>query len=1204
MVRFGFAARFLFVSLLVTSGVAFGQGTDLGTIQGLVSDASGAAVPGATVTITDVATGSRLTLKTSDSGEYEANGLRYGAYKISVAATGFSPLEISGVMLRSGSSARADARLEVAPLGETVVVRAEAPVMETDLPTITGTLNNRELVELPRDSRDFMSFLYLNPNVRQGIGDGSLKFLGAQSYGASFSLDGQRSNGGVFGEPTSSQPSLETIGELTVLSSSFTAEYAGIANIRVTTRRGEAQHHGSLFYENKNSALAAWDLRDKIGQANFSPTPAQSAYPTPYFNLNEFGGSFGGPVPKIKNTYFFTAYERRYLNSPVYIRSTSLPHATLLAGDFSLMTDGRKPVVPAGVVLTPAEAGQYTVGGLGAQFIKIPPRLLNPVTTKLVQAYFPATSLAAPINASNGRLLDYFTNRPGTTRRHLGTIRIDNDFRSSDRFYAVYNAQNTNFATSAVVSPFIPLGLTQNERSNQTLSLSQTHLFSPSLINEARGGFNRVPWVRRSNQTLRQFLQTIGFNDADIKAYGDVITPSALDTYGHPSISFGSTYAALANGGRNTYRPLDQNLITFGDSLTWVMGRNTLKFGADFVRNAALDGFTSGRGNPRGRINYTGSNADPLARFLLGMPANTVQYVNQFRPPMDVHNWETGFFVQSDFKLLPSVTVNLGIRYEIITPFTENNDLLVNFDPTYVGPDGKKGRYVVPSQKTLQAVDPRFIAYGVVTADQIGVPRPLVRTDYNNIAPRAGVAWRLGSKSVVRGGYGVYFPTSAAQGIRDPLATNSFQVGLTRRSTSAAPLSGWPGFDHGFSPMSGGVVNALSGLISGNWVPFDLQQPRIQQWNVTVERELGWRTAVRLSYLGSYMSGLIAGVDYNLIQPSDKPFGTTTGDGVTACSPDDGDCDYSPADLARLPFPGQGSYLTAFGNYGHGRTHAFQTEVTRRFANGLSFNASYTLLDQKSTAADTGNSSLGGTAYNSFHPDSDYGADAFTSRHRFIAYGVWDTPVGRGRRFASEMPRIADYVVGGWQLSWQAFIKSGTQFTPLWLCDNCEPVVPGNIASGSIDATGGFYGTSFRPLVTGDTNVKSGDRIWNPDAFGLPPLGADLFDNPQVARRNILFGPGTYGLNIGVRKVFRLSERFRGELGADFNNILNHPLKSPDNYDIGLLGNFSMQVNPVTLKPEYSSVTLNPDFGRLITSYTQEGVDSRRAIRLRLRIRF
>src|SRR5262249_23294120 len=159
------------------------------------------------------------------------------------------------------------------------------------------------------------------------------------------------------------------------------------------------------------------------------------------------------------------------------------------------------------------------------------------------------------------------------------------------------------------------------------------------------------------------------------------------------------------------------------------------------------------------RINYTGTNADPLARFLLGLPANTVQYVNNFRPPMDVYNWESGFFAQNDWKATPRLTVNLGLRYEIVTPFTENNDLLVNFDPTYVQPNGRKGRYIVPSERTLAYVDPRYTNYGVVTADQAGVPKSLVRTDRNNVAPRLGVAYRLTEKMVVRGGYGFFFPT-------------------------------------------------------------------------------------------------------------------------------------------------------------------------------------------------------------------------------------------------------------------------------------------------------------------------------------------------------------------------------------------------------------------------------------------------------------
>ena len=361
----------------------------------------------------------------------------------------------------------------------------------------------------------------------------------------------------------------------------------------------------------------------------------------------------------------------------------------------------------------------------------------------------------------------------------------------------------------------MPLGLTQNERRNHTLSLSETHLFTPRIVNEARGGFNRVPWLRRSNDTLRQFLQNIGFNDADIQAYGAVVAPSALDTYGHPSISFGSTYAALGNGGRNTYRPLDQNLLTFGDTLTWMKGTHTPEVRR---RLRAQRGRRRLHQRPRqsARAHQLHRAPTPIrwSRFLLGMPANTVQYVNSFRPPMDVYNWETGFFVQDDFKVTPRLTresrTALRDHHAVHREQRPAGELRSELT---CSANGQKGRFVVPSEKTLAVMDPRYIE---LRRRDRG-PRPacresLVQTDNNNLAPRLGVAWRLTDKTVLRGGYGFFYPTSAAQGIRDPLATNSFQVGLTRRPTAAAPLQGWPGFDHGISPMSGGVADAAERL--------------------------------------------------------------------------------------------------------------------------------------------------------------------------------------------------------------------------------------------------------------------------------------------------------------------------------------------------------------------------------------------------------
>ncbi len=232
--------------LCSVSGI-YAQGTSLGVIRGTVIDASGAVVPGAHVEVIDVETNLSHDYTTGSEGNYEAAALKSGQYKILVTASGFTKAEITGITLTGSEAVRADARLQPAGTSQEVLITSEAPLIQTESQTISSTLNNRTLLGLPRDSRDIYSFLYLNPNITQSASDGAFKFIGAQSYGASFSLDGQRSNGGVFGEPTSSQPSLEAIGELTVLSNDFTAEYAGVANVRIETKRGEKDITGPRF---------------------------------------------------------------------------------------------------------------------------------------------------------------------------------------------------------------------------------------------------------------------------------------------------------------------------------------------------------------------------------------------------------------------------------------------------------------------------------------------------------------------------------------------------------------------------------------------------------------------------------------------------------------------------------------------------------------------------------------------------------------------------------------------------------------------------------------------------------------------------------------------------------------------------------------------------------------------------------------------
>ncbi len=1210
-------ARRITMSLLVTVCLfclavpIYSQGTNSGNIVGRVTDPNGASVSGAQIKVTDLASGISRDYTTNDAGEYQASTLKAGTYTVNVAAANFKTSVIT-VTLAGSETVRADAKLEIGTQDVMVSITSDVGTIQTETPAISGSLNTQQLIELPRDSRDIYDFLYLNPNITSSAGGDGFKFIGGQSYGAAFSLDGQRSNGGIFGEATSSQPSLEAIEDLTVLSNNFSAEYAGIANIRVLTKRGTNHYHGSLFANNKNSALAAWSLGDKIDLANFTPNPANPDFPKPYYNLNEIGGSFGGPVPGTKKTFFITSYERRWNLTPLrFSASSRLPGARILNGDFSQISDSRKPLVPAGIGLTPAEIANNTVGGAGVRFITIPSRLLNPTTRKFIDLYYPKSSLDAPVD-NLGRLVSFAQNANQHTGRDLVTARVDHDLTANDKLYGVYNYQGTSGESGPVAGGSYPnFGLRNTDQTNHTLSGNYTRIFSQSVVNELRGGFNKQRLYVHAPRTLTEFLSSIGFSSSEISTYGSIVGPAALDTFGQTELRI-ANFATISNGGRSVDRRLNQELMTFGDTLTWLVGNHSFKGGYDGVRNRAIDGFTANRGNPRGRVDYTGSNLDPFANFLMGRPGNSALFVQKLRGPLDASNWEHGFFVMDDWKVRPNVTLNLGLRYELITPFIEKDNLLVNFDPNFVNnTNGRKGRFVIPTADVIPFIDPAMVAYGVVTADEAGVTRGLINTDKNNLAPRLGIAWRLNDSTVLRGGYGLFYPTSAAQGIRDAFGSTPFNQGRRRRTRGGLSLGGWPGGQTpaGQIPISGGSLDAASTVPSANLIPFDLQSPRSQQYNVTFERELGWKTGLRVSYLGTRLTGLIGGVDLNLLPPSTTPFGNRNEDG-DPCVPDDGDCVISDADRARLPFPDLGTFLLSYGNFGTGRSHAMQVEVNRRLSNGLTFNASYTLLDQKGSGFDTANSSLGGTAYNQFHPENDFATDAFVSRHRFVTYGVIDVPFGKGRRYQTDS-KIVEGTLGGWQLSWNMFAKSGTGFTPFYDCGNCDPIFPGFIGSDSLDAVGGFGNyLSYRPLQSGGTSPYGGNgTFFNAAAFAPPTVGADLLDNPNVVRRNSLTGPSTWGANLGVRKSFRFSESMRLEIGADFNNVFNHPLTSPIDPDAAFnftwLGTFFLDVDPATGKLlPITRVDANSNFGKLNRSYGDEGIDNRRTIRLRARFTF
>lgn len=1230
--------------------LSFGQGSDLGTIRGIVKDSSGALIPNAHVQITNTNTLQTYQVKTNDHGSYEAPALVPGRYSVKASADGFSAKVVDGIVLHGSDIARADVNLNLAGQTVDVQVTSSAESINTDSSSLSVTLSPTAITELPSNTRDVYQFLYLNPNITQGADSSSFKFIGSQSYGASFSVDGQRSSGGIFGEHTKSQPTLDSIGEMNVLSNAFSAEYAGVANIRISTKSGGAQNHGSLFYNNLNSGLATWTMSDKADE-----DPHKSR-----FNVSNAGGSWGGPIPKLRNTFFFMAYEFDSSVSPIVeLNQTGVLGPKVQGGDFSQLNVSALPPVPEN--LLNSVPSEYTTVNSSNQvvFTQIPENLINPVTSKLVSLYFPKVSDSSTPNPATGRLPLYSTTETGFDRQHMGDLRIDHNFNDNNRVYGVYHGSSEDSAASPVSAPYNGLGLLHRYRKNSTLSLSYTRIVTPRFVNEARGGFNTQNMYLRANQTVRQFLQSIGFTDADIATYGSAVGDSTLNMYGNTAISFGSSgIAKFGNGGRSSDRKLNQKLLTFGDTATWTVGRHVLRFGADFVRNAAQDGFSQTRNTPQGTLTYSGSGLTPYMNFLLGNGPTKAAYVYIPRPTMDVWNWENGFFVQDDFHVTSRLTMNLGMRYDRYTPYQDKNDVMINFDPNYTDSStGQVGRYIIPSKKTLQylsatATDLPPYGVGTVLASQsgLGVGRGLVRSDNLDWGPRIGWAYMINDKSVFRGGIGIYYPTSSAHVIRDPLATNSFNQSVTYTSTASAPISGWPtgSGGSGVAPITGGSQTGFGNFPTANYVPVDIKNPRQFEWNATYERQLPWQTTVRGSYVGGEMQGAIIGVDLDMINASDNPFGTTQGapnlagsfaldqnyaGPYYACDPfNSGDCNYSAADMSRVKFPMLGDYVSGFGNHGRSLTHSIQVEAERH-TNHLTYSVSYTYLNQKATTPDTGNDSLGGNIYNPFDRKYDWGRDNFVSTNRLVGYALYDLPFGRGQRFGANVNHVADVLVGGWQLTTKFFSKSSIGITPYWGCGDCDPVLPGNIASGAIDPTGGFTG-GFRPVLIGNPNSgRSAGHQYNAAAFGFPDLGSTLWTNPNVVKRGYLNSPSAYGINLGVHKVVRLSERLSLELGADVDNVLNHPIRMPDygtaTGSYGYLGTINVQTTvadgtqlasgvgtpngpaqpalaPWDTDPNDGTGAYQPNdaFGLNNQSYSQEGINGNRQIRLLGRIRF
>jgi Carboxypeptidase regulatory-like domain len=1074
--------RFVLVALLALLGVAAAVSAQsiLGSIRGTVTDPQGGVVPGASVLITDEATGVPRTTETDAEGRFEAPNLRPGTYRVEIITTQFKKYEQTGVVLRTGVTSRVDAKLELGGIQETVTVSAEAKTdIAVESPAVIQGLDAQQLRDLPRSSRDMQSFLLLNPNVLGGTDD--MQFLGARTYGVSYIQDGQASTNAIFGTVGNSAPGLDSISEIQVLSNSYSAEYGGLAGVVVTTKRGGNAYRGTAFYDFNANELNALTYNQKYGLSEEELSTLRDD-PNADTHEHRWGGSIGGPIVSNK-TFFFATYEGSNDKGIYGGGIATVPTAAMRAGDFSGAT----------FTFRDPRTGQPFPGNV------IPADRLDPAAQRIMEMFYPAPNFT-PLANGYGRYRQFV---PVTRKRHRADLRFDHELSSKDQLfirgsYQYRDPQSVFFENGNLTNlPIIDSNL-------QTAAAigGWTKIFSPTAVNELRIGYNYDKSKRQSNYVAEDVSRELGIDPA----------PSLVGTgkFGFPSFNFAGSNVPyrIQDAARNVDRTLRQNAFSISNNTTLVRGAHSLKVGGLWNRNSAVDGFGIGV-NYRGLYQFNGANTagggsgNSFVDFLLGNVTNRARDHYTARGPLEGHSDDFAIFAQDDWRVGQDLTVFLGLRYEFVGQWHEKSDLIANFTTE----DG--GHHIVPSAEVASKLPPGLQALGRTwIAGDVGVPQTLVNSDKNNFSPRVGFAWRPGGDdlTVVRAGFGLFHPTVAVQGVRDLLATNEFRYYQDYRGGGLSNV------------YSGGTPFVDPTAFGNQGIDPDIKSPDIYQYNLTLEREIGGNMGVRLSYIGSTMRKLLTDSDYNILQPNTEFF-----------DPNDA------ASYERLPFRPYGTYMDIVENKGEGQLHALQAGLTRRWRNGLAFDVVYTYADSDTTVPDSGNSTIGVVLYNPWQPDSDRGPDINVVKHRVVANATWDLPFGKNRKHGSNMPGWADALFGGWTVSTIFQARSGLNLTPFF--SGYYSYNPWNTGK-PLDGLGNYFCCAWRPNEIRDPMAGGGSReMWfDQTAYVIPGDGEF-----GTAKKGSLKGPGTWIVNFSFYKDVVARDRFRLQLTALLDNAFNHP---------------------------------------------------------------
>jgi Carboxypeptidase regulatory-like domain/TonB dependent receptor len=1060
-----------------------------GSIRGTVLDPSGAVVQSAAVSAQQTETGLTRTATTNREGEYVLVELPIGHYRIRAEAKGYQKYLQEGITLNVNQTATVSIHLKLGAETQQVEVQADAQLVQSTLSSLGETVMQREILDLPLDGRNFSQLGWLQPGVVP-LTPGLLQAGGSARDGQAYSVDGQRPESNNFlidGADNVNavdagfvlKPPIDSIAEFRILTHNANAEFGRNtgSTTNIVTRSGANQFHG-----------AAWEfLRNDVMDS--SDSFSRSVQP---LKQNQFGATFGGPIVKDK-TFFFSYYEG-FRNRQGETVPATVPSQAERQGNFAELCaqfDPNSGLCQDSDPITHLRIHQLTFFGQDVPFNQM--TLFTPIDTI-------ATNVLPLFPLPNSGENTFITTQTLRQNNDQFGFRLDHYFSRADtlNFRYMFSGGPTTdpLSTAGANVPGFPVG--ENDRA-QNFVAQETHVFSPAIIGVARFSYLRNKFL------LDQHLN----HESDLGFQYDPTLPSAA---GPPFIQVGG-YASVGDpitGPRNTF----QNTFDLSGSLSWILGRHELKFGAGYRRDQinalqgiATNGFFVFAGIPSFE-NFLYN--DGFANFLSGNPVVFLQGGGDFS--REIRDRALNFYGQDNYKVTSHLTLNLGLRYELPFPATENKNRVNLFVP---GAQSK----VIPTAPA-----------GLLYPGDPGVSAGLIPAQKTAFAPRVGFAWdpRGDAKTVVSAAYGIFYePYYTGQGgpLQDPISAppylKTLQLGFPVNSF-ANPFHSPDPFGVPFpEPMTLLVVNR------------NLHLPYAQDWNLNIQRSFGADWLLQVGYVGTTGVRLPRFIEGNpaIYKPgidpiTNQPYSTTGNvnqrrlySGCTLAQPDN--CVYSS--VGEIASIANSSY------------NALEASLRKRFSHGLSFLASYTWshsIDDVSSFNITGSASQqtageNDLAQNPFDLAAERGRSMFDARHRFVLSYQWSLP------FLQHSSNWYGKALGNWQLNGILTAMSGTPFT----------VFDSNDVSlqGSAPEISGF--SSNRPNVIANPNSgpHTAAQWFNKSAFQAivqdPNSPVQQFGNEG---RNAVQGPGYVNWDFSAFKNIRLTEskelQFRGELF----NVLNH----------------------------------------------------------------